>query len=55
MKEAIQQRLDQLKQEHEDGLRMKADWEAKLANLERTLLRIAGAIQVMEEILAEEE
>ena len=37
------------------GLKMKADWEAKLANLEQTLLRILGAIQVMEEMLAEAE
>lgn len=55
MREAMEQRLDALKAEHQEGLKMKADWEAKLANLEQTLLRINGAIQVLEEMLAEQE
>ena len=55
MKEAMQQRLDALKAEYEEGLKMKADWENKLADLEQTLLRINGAIQVLEEMLAEQE
>lgn len=53
MKEQIEQRLNQLKTEFESGQKMLADLEAKQANLKTTLLRISGAIQVLEELLAE--
>jgi len=46
MAKQMQQRLDELKAEYTEGLRMRNDWEAKLNNLNRTLLRINGAIQL---------
>ena len=52
MKEQLQQRLQQLKQEFESGQKMLGDYEAKQAELQQTLLRISGAIQVLEELLA---
>ncbi len=55
MKEQLERRLDQLKAEFEAGQQMLADLEAKQANLRETLLRISGAIQVLEEVLAESE
>ncbi len=55
MKEQLEQRLQQLKQEFEAGQKMLAEYEAKQAELQQTLLRISGAIQVLEELLAAEE
>lgn len=51
MKEQLEQRLQSLKTEYEAGQKMLADLEAKQANLQGTLLRISGAIQVLEEML----
>ena len=53
MQDKLQQRLQQLKTEYEAGQKVMADLEAKKANLRDTLLRISGAIQVLEEILSE--
>lgn len=53
MKEQLQCRLQTLKTEYEAGQKMLADLEAQQANLRDTLLRISGAIQIMEEILNE--
>jgi predicted nuclease with TOPRIM domain len=53
MEERLEQRLKTLKAEFETGQRMLADLEAKRAELERTLLRISGAIQVLEEELGQ--
>lgn len=53
MKDIVQQRLKQLKNEFESGQKMMADLETKRANLETTLLRISGAIQVLEELLSQ--
>ncbi|MBD2110041.1 hypothetical protein [Nodosilinea sp. FACHB-13] len=50
MQEKIRQRLQSLKTEYEAGQRMLAGLEAKQANLRDTLLRISGAIQVLEEL-----
>ena len=55
MSEKISQRLQELRQEFESGQKMLADLEAKKADLQQTLLRISGAIQVLEEMLASEE
>ncbi len=51
LKEQLEQRLQSLKAEFEAGQKMLADLEAKQANLRDTLLRISGAIQVLEEVL----
>jgi hypothetical protein len=55
MKEQLQQRLTALKSELETGQKMLADLEARRAEIQPTLLRISGAIQVLEELLNEEE
>jgi predicted nuclease with TOPRIM domain len=53
MREKLQQRIQSLKSEFEAGQKMLAELEAKQANLRETLLRISGAIQVLEEVLNE--
>ena len=53
MREQLGQRLTQLKAEFEAGQKMLADLEAKQASVRETMLRISGAIQVLEELLAE--
>ncbi len=52
MKEQIEQRLEQLKAEFESGKKVLVDLETKEANVRETLLRMQGAIQVLEEELA---
>lgn len=52
MKAQLEQRLAQLKEEFESGQKVFAELEDRRANLRESLLRIAGAIQVLEEILA---
>lgn len=54
VKEQIEQRLSQLKAELENGQKMLAELETKQTNLRSTLLRISGAIQVLEEMLAQQ-
>ena len=54
MKARLDQRLKELKTEFESGQKMLAELEAKQANLRNTLLRISGAIQVLEEELGKE-
>ena len=51
MEERLEQRLKALKAEFETGQRMLAELDAKRMELEKTLLRISGAIQVLEEEL----
>jgi uncharacterized coiled-coil protein SlyX len=51
MKKQLEQRLQQLKAEFESGQKVLADLDAKQANVRETLLRIQGAIQVLEEEL----
>lgn len=53
MKEKLQQRLQLLKTEFEAGQKMLAELEEKQAGLRQTLLRISGAVQVLEEVLEE--
>jgi predicted nuclease with TOPRIM domain len=55
MSPQVERRLAELKSEYEAGQKMLADLEAKKADLQTTLQRIAGAIQVLEELLAEEQ
>lgn len=54
MKQKLTQRLQELKAEFEAGQKMLAELEAKEANLRNSLLRISGAIQVLEEELADD-
>jgi hypothetical protein len=51
MREQLEQRLQELKTEFEAGQKLLADLETKQENLKQTLLRISGAIQVLEEEL----
>ena len=54
MKEQLQQRLKDLHSEFESGQKALADLEHQQANLSSSLLRISGAIQVLEEELAKD-
>lgn len=54
MRQQIEQRLKELRTEFDSGQKMLAELEARQANLRDSLLRISGAIQVLEEELAEE-
>ena len=49
----ITQRLEKLQAEYNSGQQMLAELAAKQENLKSMLLRISGAIQVLEELLAE--
>ena len=51
MREQLEQRLDELKNESQNGQKVLAEVEAKRAEVRETLLRISGAIQVLEEVL----
>ena len=51
----IEQRLTELRTEYASGQTMLADTETSLGNMRSSLLRIAGAIQVMEELMGQEE
>ncbi len=53
MKQQLVKRLQELKAEFEAGQKMLTELEAKQANVRETMLRISGAIQVLEEELAE--
>jgi hypothetical protein len=55
MQDRLAARLETLRQEYQTGQTMLADLEAKQLDLRQTLLRIAGAMQVLEELLADAE
>ncbi len=54
MKQQLEQRLKELRFEFESGQKTLADMELKQSNVRNTLLRIRGAIQVLEEELKKE-
>ena len=49
--EQIQERLEQLRQEYSKGQEMLNKLQAEEAELQQQLLRISGAIQVLEELV----
>lgn len=51
MREQLEKRLAALRSEYESGRRALADLDEKRAALSDTMLRISGAIQVLEEEL----
>lgn len=51
MKAQLEQRLHQLQQEFESGHQMMAELEQRQQTLKETLLRISGAMQVLQELL----
>ncbi|HET7462098.1 MAG TPA: hypothetical protein VFJ82_12655 [Longimicrobium sp.] len=53
MREALEARLEALRQEREKGEQMLGELQARQAALRDTLLRISGAIQVLEEQLGD--
>jgi hypothetical protein len=54
MKQLLEQRLKELRAEFESGQRALGELEAQQMNLRNTLLRISGAIQVLDELIAVE-
>ena len=52
MKEQLKKRLAELKAEFASGQKAMAELETKQVNLRDTLLRISGAIQILEEEIA---
>ena len=54
MREQLQNRLDELKREFETGQAQLRELEAQEVRLRETLLRISGAIQILEEMTAED-
>ena len=54
MQEQLRRRLEELKKEFETGQARLRELEAEQAYTRETLLRISGAIQVLEEALAQE-
>lgn len=55
MREKLQARVEELKREFETGQARLRELEAQEARLRETMLRISGAIQVLEEALAGEQ
>jgi predicted nucleic acid-binding Zn-ribbon protein len=53
MRDQLERRLAELRSEYETGQKAVADLESKLNALKATLDRIRGAIEVIEELLAE--
>jgi hypothetical protein len=54
MNSKLEERLDSLKSEYENGQKMLADIDAKRKNISDTLLRIEGAMTILKELVEEE-
>lgn len=54
MRDQLSERLNQLKSEFESGQKVLRDLEVRQQDVRDTLLRIGGAIQVLEELLKPE-
>ncbi len=53
MRAKMEQRLQELRSEFESGQKLMAELDAKQAHLRSSLLRISGAMQVLEELLSQ--
>ncbi|WP_262840966.1 hypothetical protein [Sphaerisporangium corydalis] len=51
MRELLEKRVEALREEFHAGQEMLASLDAKRTDLQQTLLRISGAVQVLEELL----
>lgn len=54
MKDQLEKRLEELKAEFDQGQKMLVEVESRRENLRQSMLRISGAIQVLEELLEKE-
>ena len=54
MKDQIENRMRELQAEFDSGKKAVVELESKQVNIRNTMLRISGAIQVLEELLEEE-
>jgi hypothetical protein len=54
MREQVEERLSALQAEFKAGQEILADLEARQASVRNTLVRISGAIQVLEELLKQD-
>ena len=54
METRLRHRLEELRVEYEKGSKSLADLKTQVANLRTTLLRISGAVQVLQEELGED-
>lgn len=52
MRGELERRLTELRSEFEAGRRLEADLQARLSEVSQTVLRVSGAIQVLEELLS---
>ncbi len=55
MKDQLEERINELKGEFENGKKILEELEMKRTNLTQTLLRISGALQVLEDLIPKEE
>jgi hypothetical protein len=53
METRLRQRLEQLRAEYDKGRKTLEDLEAQAANVRATMLRISGAVQVLQEELGD--
>lgn len=55
MREQAERRVTELREEQQKGQQMLAELDGRAAELRQTLMRISGAIQVLEELLAHDD
>ncbi len=55
MRDQLENRLSDLRKEFEEGQKMLSELDSRRENLRQTMLRISGAIQVLEELLNNQE
>lgn len=55
MKDQLEKRINELKVELQEGQKVLEELDMKRATLAQTILRISGAIQVLDEINTQEE